>query len=67
MQCLQLALGMPESQAKKLESSLGLSAGFDSNQIKAAKLQLTEQDETLITSNHEGSSKLLLFKTLLTS
>jgi hypothetical protein len=52
MQCLQLALGMPESQAKKLESSL---ANFDGNQIKKTKFQLTDEgEETLVTSNRTG-------------
>lgn len=54
MQCLQLALGMPESQAKKLESSL---ADLDGNQIKKTKLQLTEGEEILVTSERPGLLK----------
>jgi len=51
---------MPESHAKKLESSL---ADFDGNQIKKTKLQITSKgDETLVTSDRTGLLKLPFVK-----
>jgi hypothetical protein len=46
---------MPESHAKKLESSF---ADFDGIQIKKTKLQITsEEDETLVTTDRTGLLK----------